>query len=285
MRSNAKYTLKHGMAVWNETAAPETVTIRCPMCGYYGEQGVFQSTVNGNPTKFIRCPSCHGKHHAEQTYKKRYDLKGRLVGQISAAVWAFMNEHIGEIMKIDPAPHLHIATGVIGNAVRNKDKPVFDGSYHPGFLALLDAEAALVKLAEAMAGLYETDKTLYAYIYLRSLGIPQRDMDALGVFRSKLYKDEYKHTEFGKAMASKSLLYIVSNLPDSTVQQWGGKDAILAMVDRPDNDRGSLVACPRCAGSDDQCPVCTGHPSPRGQVPKRIADKYLEKIANGEEWS
>lgn len=296
------HQIKHGLGVsgtdYDGEMVLETFTRWCPLCGIVSEHRKILSVLNGKPSTFQQCWLCRGHHSTRrpQDQLSSLDSHSISVANVCEHVWQWFGKHIQEIVSVNPGPQIHKKAGILGSPRRNKGKPAYDvESFHPEFIRYLETPQAIKAAHQMMDELFERDRQLYSFIYLKAIGYSYSQIEqAMGIRLLTPPKKKrvghggaYQANDRAREWNRKAVSIILDTLPESLIQYWGiskARDAIHLpnSKQRADQQRKERVVCPKCNNEksiEQLCDLCRD-----GFVPRCIAKAYRQAMEEGREW-
>lgn len=274
--------IRQGQGGWTKPKPVETFYRKCPFCLTKTEHGLYHSHMNGHPSSYQQCHKC-GRKHTSRKLNSKPDKRATNIKTRNEQVWGWLRNNLTGIMEYNPVPKFMLYKGTIGNPRRHKGKSFSIVDLHPEFIKYLQTPEAIKYAHDMFSILWEQDKALYAYIYLRAAGYSYAEIDKSGLVPARLCKrknGKLIQTDSTVIWNQRALNFILEVLPDELTKYWGDIESKRRAI-----DRNSRVACPKCDGQDNQCNLCNNAKRKwDGTIPKWLAISYHKRIEAGGTW-
>lgn len=230
--------------------------------------------------------------------KKALEIKWR-----NKEIWEWLSRNIDKIMDYGPIPTFQMRTGGVLGKRGYKGKPHPDMDLHPEFLRYLETPEFIKLAHEMFKELYQKDRNLYNFTYLRAKGLTYGQIMATGAVSTNLLKGgkekmlvgNLERSRGASGMNRRALNFILSWLPENLKKSWGDvpnhdweapyKKEQAQKENEQWRKEGERVTCPMCGGVDSECVLCSyPYRAWDGTISWRMARRYKEIVESGGVW-
>lgn len=214
--------------------------------------------------------------------KSELEQRSIKIQKIYQSLWKWLRKHLDEVLEFDPYPDkMHYASGRVGYSKGSKGKPGYGGEYHREFIRYVETPETIKRYHKALSNLYNSDKELYTYIFLKASGLTNHQIDEAKVIQYPLTKRKegksgVMSTEAGRRFNLRACEYLAKYLPDGLMIGIGVPKILDEKPMERREKRRKRVKCPNCEGVGGDCSLCND-----GTVPRWLAEKYQEKVSDG----